>query len=205
MAILDPLAYLTAQTNGFPDIAQQILDAAGLAPADLEHVPTFPSSHLAPPTVVTSTGHLMWPVISQGENFFEKAMANGGLTYEASAEAHTNGHDAGVTGAENEWDGSDGLGEDEEGGDAGWGLDDEALAAPEDHIINGAALGAEPETGDGVSAVPGLSEEDFWSRNSPYPSDHIAAGSFETAMQVRYAHYTRGLLTMLTWKFPFSY
>lgn len=166
-----------------PDVAQQILAAAGLTEAELAEIPSFPPSTFAPPKVVTSTTQLMWPVISQSENFFDKAMANGGLTYEGSAEPQTNGHDAGVAAA-NEWDGSDGL-PDDDGGDAGWGLDDEAIPAPEDHILNGLALGAEPESGDGISGVPGISEDDLWSRNSPYASDHIAAGSFETAMQVR--------------------
>jgi len=122
--------------------------------------------------------------MSQGENFFEKALVNGNLAYDGSAEPHINGHDAGTAAGANDWDGNDGLSEADEGGDAGWGLDDEAIPAPEDHIINGAAVGVEPESGDGISAVPGITEEDLWSRNSPYASDHIAAGSFETAMQV---------------------
>lgn len=126
----------------------------------------------------------MWPTISQAENFFEKALANGNLAYDGSAEPRVNGHDAGVAASVNDWIGGDGLPEDDEGGDAGWGLDDEAIPAPEDHIINSAAVGVELESSDGISAVPGISEEDLWSRNSPYASDHIAAGSFETAMQV---------------------
>jgi coatomer protein complex subunit alpha (xenin) len=126
----------------------------------------------------------MWPAISQGENFFEKALVNGKLAYDGSVEPHVNGHDAGLAAGVNDWDGEDGLPEADESGDAGWGLDDEAIPAPEDHIINGAAAGVELESGDGISAVPGISEEDLWSRNSPYASDHIAAGSFETAMQV---------------------
>jgi coatomer subunit alpha len=163
-------------------VAQHILQNAGLTEDGLKSIPPFPLSTLSPPKVVTSTAQLLWPAISQGENFFEKALVNGNLVYEGSAETHVNGHDTGA--GANDWDGEDGLHGDDEAGDAGWGLDDEAIPAPEDHIINGAAVRAEPESGDGISAVPGFSEEDLWSRNSPYASDHIAAGSFETAMQV---------------------
>ena len=135
----------------------------------------------------------------QGENFFEKALVNGNLAYDGSAEPHVNGHDASIAAGANDWDGKDGLSEVDEGGDAGWGLDDEAIPAPEDHIINGAAVGVELESGDGISAVPGITEEDLWSRNSPYASDHIAAGSFETAMQVCCDHLAifLGVLTVL--------
>jgi hypothetical protein len=38
---VDPLAYLTAKTNGYDDLATEILEAAGLTDADVDDVPTF--------------------------------------------------------------------------------------------------------------------------------------------------------------------
>jgi coatomer protein complex subunit alpha (xenin) len=37
---------------------------------------------------------------------------------------------------------------------------------------------------EGADAGAGSSEADFWARNSPLAADHVAAGSFETAMQL---------------------
>ena len=36
----------------------------------------------------------------------------------------------------------------------------------------------------GAGANPGISETELWTRNSPFAGDHVAAGSFDTAMQV---------------------
>jgi hypothetical protein len=44
--------------------------------------------------------------------------------------------------------------------------------------------GPEPEEELGAGATPGVSETALWVRNSPFAGDHVAAGSFETAMQV---------------------
>jgi coatomer subunit alpha len=38
----------------------------------------------------------------------------------------------------------------------------------------------------GAGATPGVCETELWVRNSPFTADHVAAGSFETAMQVRW-------------------
>lgn len=154
--------------------------------ATTSNLPTASTSTFAPPTVITPTGSLNWPVLSQGQNFFEKALVNGSLAYEAGTESHANGHDAGVANG-GDWDEEGDL-PDEEGGEAGWGLDDEAIPAPEDHILNANGAPIVEEDSDPLSAVPGIREEDLWSRNSPYAADHIAAGSFETAMQVSLAY-----------------
>lgn len=56
----------------------------------------------------------------------------------------------------------------------GWGLDE-----PESE-----QQAEEEEEDVGASAVEGVSELDLWVRNSPFAADHVAAGSFESAMQV---------------------
>lgn len=71
--VLDPLAYLTAQTNGHP--AADIFETAGLTESDIDDVPTFGASTLKSPPVVTSTTNLNWPSVAPGTNFFNRATA----------------------------------------------------------------------------------------------------------------------------------
>ncbi|KAH7903955.1 COPI alpha subunit C-terminus-domain-containing protein, partial [Hygrophoropsis aurantiaca] len=68
--------------------------------------------------------------------------------------------------------------------EGGWELDPEAVESEkepeEDKVIR--------EDEDlGAGAAPGVSETELWVRNSPFATDHVAAGSFESAMQtIRY-------------------
>ncbi|KAF8586601.1 coatomer subunit alpha-2 [Ramaria rubella] len=179
---LHPLAYLTAKTNGLSDLAQEILDEAGLTELDMEDVPTFGPSTLKPPRVLTATSQLVWPSLSAGENFFEKALANGHIE-ESGDVSYVNGIDGAVgISAADDWAGEDHA-EEEDGAEdaAGWDLDTgeiEAHAEVGEEIVNG----DDGETGAG--ATPGVSETELWVRNSPFAVDHVAAGSFETAMQL---------------------
>jgi hypothetical protein len=61
------------------DVAAGILEAAGLMETDVGDVPAFGTSTIKPPLVVTSITNINWPSISTGENFFNKALANGNL------------------------------------------------------------------------------------------------------------------------------
>lgn len=178
----EPLAYLTAKTNGFPDLAQEILEEAGLTELDMEDVPTFGPSTLKPPPIVTETPQLVWPSLPAGENFFEKALLNGHIE-EPSNPSYVNGTEGGpgMSGVD-DWIGDDHAAEEDETEDAaGWDLDTEEIEA---HAEIGEEVvdGADGEAGAG--ATPGVSEAELWVRNSPFAADHVAAGSFETAMQV---------------------
>lgn len=65
--------------------------------------------------------------------------------------------------------------------EAGWDLDvgeEEPAAVAADEAVE------EEEEDLGAGATPGPSETELWVRNSPLAADHVAAGSFETAMQV---------------------
>ena len=89
--MIDPLAYLTAKTNGLDDVALEILEAAGLSEADVDDVPAYGTSTLKPPPVITTTTDLNWPSISTGESFFDRALANGNP---GNGDApYLNGHD----------------------------------------------------------------------------------------------------------------
>lgn len=66
------------------------------------------------------------------------------------------------------------LGEDDEDA-AGWDMGDDDVPEVESDFVN-------VETADAGGA--GSSEADLWARNSPLAVDHVAGGSFESAMQL---------------------
>jgi len=177
-----PLAYLTAKTNGLDDVALEILEASGLTEADVDDVPNFGTSTLKPPAVITATTNLNWPIMSSGPSFFDRALANGALE-NGNDVPYLNGHDAAgaaASSALDEWakeEETHDLEPDEDGWDLDAGGEDahEEADRPEEIEI-------EAELGAGAS--PGVSETELWTRNSPFAGDHVAAGSFETAMQL---------------------
>lgn len=177
----DPLAYLTAKTNGLDDIALEILEAAGLTEADVDDVPAYGTSTLKPPPVVTTTTELNWPTISTGESFFDRALANGNVEGDVDV-PYMNGHEtsgAAASAALDAW-----AKEEEEDLEAdadGWDLD---VGADEAEGEGEQVEEVEDLIELGPGATPGVSEPELWVRNSPFAGDHVAAGSFETAMQV---------------------
>ncbi|KAF8761104.1 Coatomer (COPI) alpha subunit C-terminus [Rhizoctonia solani] len=152
---LQPLAYLTARNHGLEELAQEILESAA----------TWASP------VITPTTGLVWPVFSK-ENFFEKAMANGGLTDPSSSTAYVNGVDSAP--ALDEWEAGETAQEEEVADGEGWDLD-EGVGVDEAEQV---------EDSTDPPATAGVSETELWTRNSPFAADHVAAGSFETAMQL---------------------
>jgi coatomer protein complex subunit alpha (xenin) len=180
----DPLAYLTAKTNSLEEVATEILEAAGLTEGDVDDIPSFGQSTLKPPPVVTSTATLNWPSLSTGESFFDRALANGNL--EGGEESYGDGEvgaAAGATALDN-WAKEEEAGEEIDEG--GWELDADADEA---HVtVEEDGEDVAPEADLGAGASPGVSETELWVRNSPFAADHISAGSFESAMQVRIYH-----------------
>jgi coatomer protein complex subunit alpha (xenin) len=173
----EPLAYLTARNHGLDDLAEEILQSVGLNEEDIEGLPPIAPAPLLPPPVVTSTAQLNWPSLSKGENFFEQAMANGGLMDPSASTTYVNGVES--TPALDEWEAGDAAPEDDEAADAeGWDLDEGVGEGNEDQVDV-------VEDSEGVAgASTGIAETELWTRNSPFAADHAAAGSFESAMQV---------------------
>jgi coatomer protein complex subunit alpha (xenin) len=176
--MIDPLAYLTAKTNGLDELVQEILESAGLTEADVDDVPSLGLSTLKPPSVVIATTDLNWPAVSTGQNFFDRALANGSL--ETSVEpAYVNGDaTAGASSALDAWAKDEEIHDDLDP-DGGWEPDADGgeyqAAEPVDDVEEAVA-----EEADLLGSTPGASEVEHWARNSP-----LAADSFETAMQVR--------------------
>jgi coatomer protein complex subunit alpha (xenin) len=178
--LADPLAYLTAKTNGLEELALEILEAAGLTEADVDDVPAFGPSTLKAPPVITQTSDLNWPTLLTNENFFDKALANGNLEGGTDVSYPNGDHGGAATSAAlDEW-AKDEEHDEVDLEEAGWGLD-----ADGEDVQNEAEEEQEEEEAElGAGATSGVAETELWIQNSPFAGDHVAAGSFESALQV---------------------
>lgn len=170
----DPLAYMTAKSNGLEDECQSILDASGLT-EDQVSLPSM-GKPLTPPTGLVPTFKTNWPTKATSHTVFEQALLGQG-DEESEAAPVTNGlveEEQTDTFAEAQENGHMDAGEEDDAG--GWDVEDEEPVEVEGETAEMAGPGA------GTGA--GSSEADIWSRTSPIAADHVAAGSFESAMQL---------------------
>ncbi|KAB8073691.1 coatomer WD associated region-domain-containing protein [Aspergillus leporis] len=164
---LYPLAYLTAKTHGMTEEAESILEACGLTGDQI----TLPSvdEPLPVPHPVVPTFKSNWPVKAAAHSSFEKALLGEvGVDDEAAAI----GFEAEEVEEEVET-AAEGL-DDEDEDVAGWDMGDEINVEEDVDFVNV----------DSAEAGAGSTEADLWARNSPLAADHVAAGSFDTAMQL---------------------
>lgn len=181
---LESLAYLTAKTNNLEDLAAEILEETGLTETNIAEMPSFGTPSLKPPPIVTSTMDLNWPSVDRGVSFFDRALASGNLE-SGAVPVCPNGDASGASASStlDLWAKEEEIHADINVGEAGWELD-----ADEGGVLAGdgdlAVAGVQDEDNLGAGASPGISEIDLWVRNSPLAVDHVAAGSFETAMQL---------------------
>ncbi|KAL2000183.1 hypothetical protein VTN02DRAFT_3454 [Thermoascus thermophilus] len=166
---LYPLAYLTAKSHGLTEEAQSILESCGLTEDQI----TLPSigEPLHTPRPIVPTFKSNWPVKAAGHSSFEKALL--GEVGVVDEEAAANGYDLEEEEEEAGGIAHEGL-EEEEEDVAGWDMGDEIPVEDENDFVNV----------ESAEAGAGVSEADLWSRNSPLAADHVAAGSFDTAMQL---------------------
>jgi coatomer subunit alpha len=170
-----PLAYLTARSYGLTEECESILEATGLS-ADQISVPApgLPSSM---PATIVPTHQANWPTKPASHSSFEKALAGEvGAVDDSTADLLDD--DAPAV---DDPTVKAGLGLDEEDAGDGWDMgDDIALdaAGADSDFVN------VDNPDDAATAGPGSSEADIWSRNSPLAADHVAGGSFESAMQL---------------------
>lgn len=175
------MAYLTAKSHGLEELAEEILEAAGLSPADVDDVPSFGKSSHKPPPAINPTTDLIWPSLSTGENFFDRALASGSLE-NGIEPTYVNGDaTAGSLAALDDWAKDEEVHEEIDPEEGGWELDAGAEFSAS-HEVHEEVDEEEEELGAG--ATPGISEIEHWVKNSPLAADHVAAGSFDTAMQV---------------------
>lgn len=159
-----PLAYMTAKTNALEDLAEDILAEAGLEAGDIQ-LPTHKPSMLSALSPLASATKSNWPLRQVQESNIESVLASQALEAPPSSAAQpANDYDSEVQ--------SDLSDVTEEEGDEGWGNDDIPFEEPaeEEHFSD--------------AQEGGMGEPEYWTRNSPLAADHIAAGSFESAMQL---------------------
>ncbi|PYI07864.1 Coatomer, alpha subunit [Aspergillus sclerotiicarbonarius CBS 121057] len=164
---LYPLAYLTAKSHGLTEEAESILEACGLT-EDQITLPTVDEPARVPHPIAP-TFKSNWPVKAAGHSSFEKALlgeVGAGDEEVAAIEFEPEEEGEAVTAR-------DTL-EDEEEDVAGWDMGDEINVEEDVDFMNV----------DSAEAGAGSTEADLWARNSPLAADHVAAGSFETAMQL---------------------
>lgn len=170
---LYPLAYMTAKSYGLEEECQSILEATGLTEEEI----TMPKigEALTPPKPVVPTHKANWPTKATSQSFFEKALMGEmeGLSLE-EAPAATNGFGEDAEDDATAKNGALAEGEDDEDA-AGWDMGDDIVPEVEGDFVN-------VESTDAGGA--GSSEADLWARNSPLAADHVAGGSFESAMNL---------------------
>ncbi|KAG9246003.1 coatomer WD associated region-domain-containing protein [Calycina marina] len=171
---LYPLAYMTARSHGLEEECASILEATGLT-EDQITLPTV-GEPLTPPKPLVATFKANWPTKATSQSFFEKALLGQfeGLAIEEEPTAASNG--LGFEVGEDEITKENGnlIDADDEEDAAGWDMGDVPIEEDGDFV--------EVENTDAGGS--GISEADLWARNSPLAADHVAGGSFETAMQL---------------------
>jgi coatomer subunit alpha len=172
---LYPLAYLTAKSHGLAEECESILEVTGFTEEQIS-LPSIGSPSFVPPTIVP-TYQNNWPMKAASHSSFEKALAGevGGVE---DSIPDIMGEDLPPADDQNA---KPGLGEDEEDAGEGWDMGDDIaidVAGADSDFVN-------VDNPDATAAAgPGSSEADVWSRNSPLAADHVAAGSFDSAMQL---------------------
>ncbi|OLN87624.1 putative coatomer subunit alpha [Colletotrichum chlorophyti] len=171
---LYPLAYMTAKSHGLDEECQAILEATGLTEDQLE-TPTIGEA-LTPPKPVVPTFKANWPTKASSQSIFEKALLGQveGLSLEDKPTAANGFDDAAEDDAvakknENLID----VDDDEDA--AGWDLGEDIVPEVDSDFVN---------VDSAEAGGAGSSEADLWARNSPLAVDHVAGGSFESAMQL---------------------
>ncbi|KAJ0384179.1 hypothetical protein COL922a_008942 [Colletotrichum nupharicola] len=170
---LYPLAYMTAKSHGLDEECQAILEATGLTEDQLE-TPTIGEA-LTPPKPVVPTFKANWPTKATSVSVFEKALLGQveGLSLEDEPAA-ANGFDDAIDDDAAKKNGNLIDAEDNEDA-AGWDMGDDIVPEVESDFVN---------VDSAEAGGAGSSEADLWARNSPLAVDHVAGGSFESAMQL---------------------
>lgn len=186
---LYPLAYATARNAGLEDLAQEVLDAAGLSEDDVANISIPKGDLMQPPPALASATEDNWPSVGIVESFFDRALSAAANGESIPTEAYTNGGDAGSRGLD-EWAADEAAmdeGKDAEEAEDAWDIAAEEPEAGPSELVDtssGDAIDGTPEAGEAGEIAPGISEAALWARNSPLAADHVAAGSFETAMSL---------------------
>ncbi len=163
---------MTAKSHGLTEECESILEATGLTEDQIK-LPDI-GSPLSPPKPIVSTFKANWPTKATSQSFFEKALLGQveGLSLEDEPAAASGGFGFDEAGEEDAKRNGNLMDVDEDEEAAGWDMGDDIVPEVESDFVNVESA----DTGAGGS------EADWWARNSPIAADHVAAGSYETAM-----------------------
>ena len=163
---------MTAKAHGLDEECQSILEATGITEDQLT-LPTL-GQPLASPKPVVPTFKGNWPTKASSQSVFEKALLGQveGLSLEDNREGNLIDADDADDSAPRK---GDTLMDDDDEDAAGWDMGDDDVPEVEDGFVN---------VDSSEAGGAGSSEADLWARNSPLAVDHIAGGSFESAMQL---------------------
>lgn len=182
-----PLAYLTAQTHGLTEVANELSEQLGEG-AELPPVHESAKALIPPEPVVENQEN--WPLLRQTKGFFT------GNVQSKATSAEKPGFGVAADGDEvddDAWpdDDDDDLnlsGDDDEEGDGGSDDDDEEGGWSQDDDMD---LGLDEEEAEGQDVsdyyappTKGVPVIQFWTQNSVLPADHAAAGAFESAIDL---------------------
>jgi coatomer subunit alpha len=187
------LAYLAAQSHGLTEEAEAILSAAGVTPEDITDLPAA-GQLLKPSIPIIRQSDINWPLLTVSRSFFDTAFSTSDPNPLITPINFTEGAEVGEIGGD--WAGDEDLGfgvepykiaaeartegDDVEEG-SGWDIDADLTAQLDTALTHENPNGAQ---GEFVPPTAGTAESELWMHNSPLAADHVAAGSFETAMQV---------------------
>jgi len=174
---------MTAKANGLNDEAQEILEANGITEDQL-NLPEDGSA-LSPLKAVVPTYKSNWPLKATSLSFFEKALLGqiDDLTLEDKVVPEPTSNGFGFGSEDDEPEVKRGAAnlmdvDEEEVDTAGWDMGDD-IQIEEPSSESFVDVDSSDVAGAGTS-----SEAEMWARNSGIAADHVAAGSFETAMQL---------------------
>lgn len=167
---------MTAKSHGLTEECEAILEATGLTEDQINMTST--GSPLSPPKAVVPAYKANWPTKATSQSFFEKALLGQveGRSLEDTTAPTSNGfefEDAPQEVTHTKQNGNVAELDDEDDA-AGWDMGDDIVPEVESEFVNV----------ESAEAGVGSSEADLWARNSPIAADHVAGGSFETAMQL---------------------
>jgi coatomer protein complex subunit alpha (xenin) len=167
---------MTAKSHGLTEECEAILEATGLTEDQI----TLPSigSPLSTPRAIVSTHRANWPTKATSQSFFEKALLGQveGLSLDDEAAPTSNGFGFDERAEEDGATKQNGnlIDPEDDEDAAGWDMGDDIVPEVESEFVNI----------ESSEAGVGSSEAELWARNSPLAADHVAGGSFETAMQL---------------------
>jgi coatomer protein complex subunit alpha (xenin) len=179
------LAYLTAATHGLQDDVQRLGELAEAAGKPLPSLDNVADAQLIqPPTPILRADN--WPLLTVSKS----ALYDRGNGGEASAVAASAASANDEPISANDWGDDLDLGDDdhgaekEDGGEPGGWDDDLDLGDDDDGPAPAAASGGDFAAEVGAMPSPGPNASMQWIAQSSHAADHVAAGSFESAMQL---------------------